>query len=619
MVVTHTQNNAEGNIEKKLLQELFNKGREQGCITVAQFNDYLQSIYLQGIDDEDSTRIMNMLHVLGIQVTDSLVDAPNLPLKETNDHLINIEDAIEELVFRDPVKAYMKIMGKRRLLDQKREISIAIRIEEGTKLTQQAMARIPFVVENVLKEYDRLKAQESPISDLVVSLLADEQAAAEAAALVIAEEPLESPDDVNALIPEEEEELSTSIEFDTGPDLEEVDRLFTALRTNYLACLEDGSHEEALLAIIDIFSRIKLANRMTRKLLREIDSRLDEIRSTENDLIRILVDDCGIDRQVMRQAYFGHESQTQWIKDLRLTNTKLDTNYEYYKPLIGKCIRALRAIELNLKLPINTLKDISRQISIGEGKTREAKNDMIEANLRLVISLAKKYTNRGLQFLDLIQEGNIGLMKAVDKFEYRRGFKFSTYATWWIRQAITRSIADQARTIRIPVHMIETMNKMNRLSRQILQQTGKEPSLEHLSTLMGMPADRLRKVLKISEPVSTDTPVGDGGDDGSSIGEFIVDPNAVDPMTRAEQSDLWSAVDEVLQTLSPREAKVLMMRFGIRMNTDHTLEEVGKQFDVTRERIRQIEAKALKKLRHPTRTDKLMSFVSDFAEDLDIL
>ena len=619
MVVTHTQNNAEGNIEKKLLQELFNKGREQGCITVAQFNDYLQSIYLQGIDDEDSTRIMNMLHVLGIQVTDSLVDAPNLPLKETNDHLINIEDAIEELVFRDPVKAYMKIMGKRRLLDQKREISIAIRIEEGTKLTQQAMARIPFVVENVLKEYDRLKAQESPISDLVVSLLADEQAAAEAAALVIAEEPLESPDDVNALIPEEEEELSTSIEFDTGPDLEEVDRLFTALRTNYLACLEDGSHEEALLAIIDIFSRIKLANRMTRKLLREIDSRLDEIRSTENDLIRILVDDCGIDRQVMRQAYFGHESQTQWIKDLRLTNTKLDTNYEYYKPLIGKCIRALRAIELNLKLPINILKDISRQISIGEGKTREAKNDMIEANLRLVISLAKKYTNRGLQFLDLIQEGNIGLMKAVDKFEYRRGFKFSTYATWWIRQAITRSIADQARTIRIPVHMIETMNKMNRLSRQILQQTGKEPSLEHLSTLMGMPADRLRKVLKISEPVSTDTPVGDGGDDGSSIGEFIVDPNAVDPMTRAEQSDLWSAVDEVLQTLSPREAKVLMMRFGIRMNTDHTLEEVGKQFDVTRERIRQIEAKALKKLRHPTRTDKLMSFVSDFAEDLDIL
>lgn len=619
MVVTHTQNNAEGNIEKKLLQELFNKGREQGCITVAQFNDYLQSIYLQGIDDEDSTRIMNMLHVLGIQVTDSLVDAPNLPLKETNDHLINIEDAIEELVFRDPVKAYMKIMGKRRLLDQKREISIAIRIEEGTKLTQQAMARIPFVVENVLKEYDRLKAQESPISDLVVSLLADEQAAAEAAALIIAEEPLEAPDDASALIPEEEEELSTSIEFDTGPDLEEVDRLFSSLRTNYLACLEDSANEEALLAIIDIFSRIKLANRMTRKLLREIDSRLDEIRSTENDLIRILVDDCGIDRQVMRQAYFGHESQTQWIKDLRLTNTKLDTNYEYYKPLIGKCIRALRAIELNLKLPINILKDISRQISIGEGKTREAKNDMIEANLRLVISLAKKYTNRGLQFLDLIQEGNIGLMKAVDKFEYRRGFKFSTYATWWIRQAITRSIADQARTIRIPVHMIETMNKMNRLSRQILQQTGKEPSLEHLSTLMGMPADRLRKVLKISEPVSTDTPVGDGGDDGSSIGEFIVDPNAVDPMTRAEQSDLWSAVDEVLQTLSPREAKVLMMRFGIRMNTDHTLEEVGKQFDVTRERIRQIEAKALKKLRHPTRTDKLMSFVSDFTEDLDIL
>ena len=610
-----TSSVVEKNIEKKQLQELFIKGREQGCITVAQFNDYLQ-----GIDDEDSiNQIMNMLHSMGIQVTDSLVETAALPLKESTDDLINIEDAIEELVFRDPVKAYMKIMGKHRLLDQKREISIAIRIEEGTKLTQQAMARIPFVVENVLKEYDRLIGQESPISDLVVSLLADDSV--EPIVIENILEDAEALDEADLLL-SEEEDLASAVEFDTGPDPVEVGKLFHQLRTHYLNYINSEPEDETQAtqtAIIDIFSRIKLANRMTRKLLREIDSRLDQIRSTENDLIRILTDDCGIDRQTMRQAYLGNESQTQWIKDLRKVNVKLDTQYEFYKPLIGKCIRKLRIIEGNLKLPIGILKDISRQISIGEGKTREAKNDMIEANLRLVISLAKKYTNRGLQFLDLIQEGNIGLMKAVDKFEYRRGFKFSTYATWWIRQAITRSIADQARTIRIPVHMIETMNKMNRLSRQILQQTGKEPSLEHLSHLMGMPADRLRKVLKISEPVSTDTPVGDGGDDSSSIGEFIIDPNAVDPMAKAEQADLWAAVDEVLQTLSPREAKVLMMRFGIRMNTDHTLEEVGKQFDVTRERIRQIEAKALKKLRHPSRTEKLISFIDHTSSDFDEL
>lgn len=606
----------EPQIEKRQLQALFLKGREQGCITVEQFNDYLQ-----GVDDEDSiAQVMNMLHAMGIQVTDALIaDADPMKLKEGDELIDNIDDALEELVFRDPVKTYMKVMGKHRLLDQNREISIAIRIEEGTKLTQQAMSYVPFVVAGVIEEYDRLIAQDAPISELIVSLLPDEAETFPADSEdALAEPPLV--EEIDMVLPEEED-LSGSSAFDAGPDPEEVAKLFDKLKEAHSQHqnneLTPEMRQKYQDSITEIFNRIKIANRTVRKLLKRLEESVGRIREIENELFRIFIDEGGIARQAMREAYQGHETETGWVKELLLQSPTLQENYEQYKPTIAKCIRDLRAMASHMHLTIGMIKDISRRVSIGEAKTREAKNDMIEANLRLVISLAKKYTNRGLQFLDLIQEGNIGLMKAVDKFEYRRGFKFSTYATWWIRQAITRSIADQARTIRIPVHMIETMNKMNRLSRQVLQQTGKEPTLEQLSVMIDIPADRLRKVMKIAEPVSTETPVGDGGDDSSSIGEFLVDPNATDPMADAEQTDLWKAVDEILKTLSPREARVLMMRFGIRMNTDHTLEEVGKQFDVTRERIRQIEAKALRRLRQPRVSKKLINYVSERTEDTE--
>lgn len=613
-------------IEKVQLQELVSKGREQnGCITVAQLNDYLD-----GHQDPDGVeQIMHILHSMGIQVTDTIAEGHSFPLKEDNiGFLEDQEDALieEAMLVRDPVKTYMKIMGRYKLLDQSKEVLIAVCIEEGTKLTQQGMARFPFVVSGLIQEYKRVRENEINVSDFLVSILDDE-----------------NPSDPNTLeilesdlaITAEGAPESDAAEFESSEwpaedfqepviDSKTLESIFEQLiesHHNFCSSSDPLVREEAQKKIGDLFQRMKLSNRITRKFLREIEMKLEHIRSVESELIKLFVNQCNIDRQVFRQHYQGHETETTWVKSLRSLSPELDKNYEHYKVSIGKHIQELRKIETELFLSISAIKDIGRQIAIGEAKTREAKNDMIEANLRLVISLAKKYTNRGLQFLDLIQEGNIGLMKAVDKFEYRRGFKFSTYATWWIRQAITRSIADQARTIRIPVHMIETMNKMNRLSRQVLQETGREPSLEQLSVMMDMPADRLRKVAKISEPLSTESSINqnqDSDEGGSSIGDFIVDKSAIDPLMQAEQSDLWDAVDDILKTLSAREAKVLMMRFGIRMNTDHTLEEVGKQFDVTRERIRQIEAKALRKLRAPSRVEKLISFLNEVPDDIDI-
>jgi len=548
--------------------------------------------------------------------------ADNAPGVATDDETaaeeaVALLSAVDSEVGRttDPVRMYMREMGTVELLTREGEIAIAKRIEEGLTQVQTALASFPLTIELLLEEYDQHLDGKRRLSEILAGFADLEQAADAALAeaeLAAAESDAEVEEDEDEEAAGDDEEAGPS-----GPDPEEVKRRMELLRDYY------GKFQKAAAKATDIndkkvtklrdqmaeeFLKLKLPSALIDSFVRRLREVVGNIRHHERVLMDIFVKHVKMPKAEFLKAFPSNEGNLEWAEELGRKRQKWSPNIKHHREHIDAEQTKLQDIEKKLFLPLTDIKEINRSMSVGEAKARRAKKEMVEANLRLVISIAKKYTNRGLQFLDLIQEGNIGLMKAVDKFEYRRGYKFSTYATWWIRQAITRSIADQARTIRIPVHMIETINKLNRISRQMLQQFGREPTPEELSKEMDMPEDKIRKVLKIAkEPISMETPIGD--DEDSHLGDFIEDTNASSPIDSATETGLVETVRDVLAGLTPREAKVLRMRFGIDMNTDHTLEEVGKQFDVTRERIRQIEAKALRKLRHPSRSEQLRSFL----------
>ncbi len=603
--------------QRSRLKDLIARGKEQGYLTYAEVNDHLPPDIA---DPEQIEDIISMINDMGIRVAETAPDVDELLLADNEaaddiaaEEVATALAAVDSEFGRttDPVRMYMREMGSVELLSREGEIVIAKRIEEGMNQMLTTLASQPQMIAEVLADYDRVEKGELRLSDLISGYIEPN---------IISEET--APIEKEIAIEEEEEEEGEGgggaefLEEETGPDPEVARVRFAELRQFYDDAIEtDKKHGvnhkktiEKREALAKCFTDIKLAARQFNKLSRKMRSLLDEIRTQERHIMNLCVNKAKMPRKAFISSFLNNETNLEW------TNEHKSKNYykelETYLPDIQRAQKKLALLQEQMKMSIATIKEVNRRMSIGEAKARRAKKEMVEANLRLVISIAKKYTNRGLQFLDLIQEGNIGLMKAVDKFEYQRGYKFSTYATWWIRQAITRSIADQARTIRIPVHMIETINKLNRISRQILQETGLEPTPEELSKRMDMPEDKIRKVLKIAkEPISMETPIGD--DEDSHLGDFIEDTNMESPIDCATNTGLSEATQKILNTLTPREAKVLRMRFGINMNTDHTLEEVGKQFDVTRERIRQIEAKALRKLRHPSRSEQLRSFLED--------
>jgi len=592
------------------LKELIARGKEQGYLTYAEVNDHLPSGI---VDPEQIEDIVNMINDMGITVHEKAPDPETLVLNE-NANSNDDEDAAEEAEAAlasvdaefgrttDPVRMYMREMGTVELLTRQGEIEIAKRIEDGLNQVKYHMAHFPPSIEMLLEVADRVLAGETRMQDFIVGFI-DPNAPDEI------KSPMSKADADNADDDEEEE-------IDTGPDPLEVAARTKKIKRIFkrsLAALEkNGAKDKKTMKVqaelADQLMELKLAPKLFEKLVRSLRDSVSVIRLQERQVMQICIRDAGMPRKDFLASFPKSETDLTWIEKHIRAKRKHSSTLAKLKNEVLRAQRKLLAVETLTNLKIAEIKEINRQMSIGEAKARRAKKEMVEANLRLVISIAKKYTNRGLQFLDLIQEGNIGLMKAVDKFEYRRGYKFSTYATWWIRQAITRSIADQARTIRIPVHMIETINKLNRISRQMLQEMGREPLPEELAERMEMPEDKVRKVLKIAkEPISMETPIGD--DEDSHLGDFIEDQVVHSPVDSATTEGLKETTHSVLAGLTPREAKVLRMRFGIDMNTDHTLEEVGKQFDVTRERIRQIEAKALRKLRHPTRSDQLRSFL----------
>ena len=599
--------------QQSRLKALIAKGKEQGYLTYAEVNDHLP----QDISEPDQVEdIIQMINDMGIQVFEQAPDADELILTEGDrsaDEIAAAEAAaalaaVENEAGRttDPVRMYMREMGTVELLTREGEIVIAKRIEEGIRELMAAMAHYPGVVRKLADNYDLVAKEERKLSDILIGYLDPAEHVPSAQEMAEAAEAASSSSN-------DDDDTET----ETGPDPVEAKKRFTALKrqctkTEKAITTHGRSHKTAIAEMDklgELFKFFKLTPRVFDPLIDEPRDALYIIRQQEREIMRIAVRECRMDRKEFIKSFSGSESDSRWIS--RVARKKdIGARINLHKDEIQRLQRRIGEVEQGTGLSVAEIKEINRRMSMGEARARRAKKEMVEANLRLVISIAKKYTNRGLQFLDLIQEGNIGLMKAVDKFEYRRGYKFSTYATWWIRQAITRSIADQARTIRIPVHMIETINKLNRISRQMLQEMGREPTPEELGERMEMPEDKVRKVLKIAkEPISMETPIGD--DEDSHLGDFIEDTTISSPVDSATDEGLTEATQDVLAGLTAREAKVLRMRFGIGMNTDHTLEEVGKQFDVTRERIRQIEAKALRKLRHPTRSDYLRSFLDE--------
>jgi RNA polymerase primary sigma factor len=594
------------------IAELIEKGREQGYLTYADVNDHLP----EDISDPDQVdEIIGMINDLGLQVHETAPDADDLLLAESEDSDdIALEQAAEALAAvenetgrtTDPVRMYMREMGTVDLLTREGEIEIAKRIEEGMRDLLDASVYYPKTVEYVIEYHQMVKEGEKKINDFLTGFLEEME-----------EVPSAGPGSQRAKEEAEAAEESDE-EVSSGPDMQEVQRRMTNLKRQYNKTLKviesKGRHSKEANAeykkLGEIFQFLKFSPRMFDDIAAIARSGLSRIREKEKFIQEQLVRNARMPRKDFLASYADNLTKVRWVDSLMKEKKYKKDLLEKVKQDVVIAQKDIIELEQRVGLSVKEIKEINRSMSMGETKMRRAKKDMVEANLRLVISIAKKYTNRGLQFLDLIQEGNIGLMKAVDKFEYRRGYKFSTYATWWIRQAITRSIADQARTIRIPVHMIETINKLNRVSRQMMQDMGREPTPEELSKELDMPEDKVRKVLKIAkEPISTETPIGD--DEDSSLGDFIEDTVIESPLENATEGSLHFATDDVLASLTAREAKVLRMRFGIGMNTDHTLEEVGKQFDVTRERIRQIEAKALRKLRHPSRSSHLKSFLDD--------
>jgi RNA polymerase primary sigma factor len=586
------------------LKLLIAKGKEQGYLTYGEVNDHLPSDI---VDPEQIEDIVNMINDMGITVYEKAPDAESLLLSDNA--VSNDDDAADEAAAAlatvdsefgrttDPVRMYMREMGTVELLTREGEIRIAKRIEEGLDQVRAALAQFPLTFDLVFDLHDQIGRGEARLQDLIVGFI----------------DPNEQIADPTA---RNDDDDSDDTPADTGPDPDEVARRLKKikrLQKRYADTLEShgikhANTKKTLKSLTTEFMELKLAPKLFEAMVGQLRETINGIRSQERQIMALCVRDSGMPRKDFLASFPKNETNLTWVDKHIRAKRKHSSQLAKIKDEIQRAQKRLQKLETTTLLSIAEIKDINREISLGEAQARRAKKEMVEANLRLVISIAKKYTNRGLQFLDLIQEGNIGLMKAVDKFEYRRGYKFSTYATWWIRQAITRSIADQARTIRIPVHMIETINKLNRISRQMLQEMGREPTPDELAERMEMPEDKVRKVLKIAkEPISMETPIGD--DEDSHLGDFIEDQGVASPVDSATDEGLKETTHAVLAGLTPREAKVLRMRFGIDMNTDHTLEEVGKQFDVTRERIRQIEAKALRKLRHPSRSDQLRSFL----------
>ncbi|WP_295385448.1 RNA polymerase sigma factor RpoD [uncultured Thiodictyon sp.] len=617
--------------QQSQLKQLIAKGKEQGFLTYSEVNDHLPPGIVEPEQIED---IVRMINDMGIAVHET---APDMIDQTLSDNAVSDDDAAEAAAAAiasvdsefgrttDPVRMYMREMGTVELLTREGELKIAKRIEEGLNQVLSSLSVYPRSVQKLLEIFDRVEREGTRLADVISGFNDPEvepvptPAAAAAAAPVAEVQEAVAEGDADADSDDAAADEEETVVVDTGPDPEEVARRVRLLRERFVlltASLEQYGRDDprsraAMAEVSEVFLQFKLVAAVFQELTQILRATIERIRGQEKVIMGLCVDQSGgMTRKQFIESFPDNETNPAWLDQQLASGQRYVARLTEVAPDIRRAQRKLQDVERENFLTIGEIKDVNRKMSIGEAKARRAKKEMVEANLRLVISIAKKYTNRGLQFLDLIQEGNIGLMKAVDKFEYRRGYKFSTYATWWIRQAITRSIADQARTIRIPVHMIETINKLNRISRQMIQEMGREATPEELAQRMEMPEDKVRKVLKIAkEPISMETPIGD--DEDSHLGDFIEDAGVISPVESATMEGLREATQNMLASLTSREAKVLRMRFGIDMNTDHTLEEVGKQFDVTRERIRQIEAKALRKLRHPTRSEKLKSFLDN--------
>ncbi len=592
------------------------KGKEQGYLTYSEVNDHLPDDIVETDSVED---IIQMINDMGIQVLDEAPEEDSIILNDdtakddddtATEEAVAVLSAVDPTIGRttDPVRMYMREMGSVELLERKDEIAIAKRIEKSDHYVMEATYKFPATTRSLLEEYEAFLAEEIKIEQLISDIYDPHTEA------VIPK--VKKPTDVSDDDDDDDDDSDGTLDEEKALDLADVDKRLKAVDKLYkkfeTSIKKNGvghdSQKKLMREIANILVEFKLAPQITTRLIMQVKIAQENIRNVERRIMNICVDQCGFKRQEFIRSFIGNEGNTEWAEKLIEKHASKADLLTIYQDEIIKLQRKIQMLEERYQLSIPEIKNINRNMTVNEAKSRRAKKEMIEANLRLVISIAKKYTNRGLQFLDLIQEGNIGLMKAVEKFEYRRGYKFSTYATWWIRQAITRSIADQARTIRIPVHMIETINKLNRVSRQLLQEKGREATPEEIAPHMEMPISKVRKVIKIAkQPISMETPIGD--DEDSSLGDFIEDNNILSPLESTTASGLTTTVTNLLSGLTPREAKVLRMRFGIDMNTDHTLEEVGKQFEVTRERIRQIEAKALRKLRHPSRSEQLRSFM----------